>query len=118
MSLANALKKVAAKQLKKFGVEVIITRLDSDQYEPVNDNDYGSALSFIGYGYVDNYSSYNLNTTTIKAGDVKLLLEATDVVPKIGDKVSLNGLGDFNIVSISNILVNEEVITYEVQLRA
>lgn len=118
MGLANAIKKVAAKQLKSFGVEATITQLTEGSYDPVNDIDItASTAVFTGYGYTENYSKRDIDGSTIKTGDVKLMLEATDIKPLVGDVVALNGLGTYKVIDVESVLINEDAVNYVLQLR-
>jgi len=118
MGLANAIKKIAAKQLKNFGVEITFTQEIEGSYDSVNDEDLTATTQvFTGYGYTENYSKYNLNGTTIKKGDVKLMLEATNIIPLVGAVASVNGLGNFEVIDVESVFINEDIVNYTLQLR-
>jgi len=115
----KAISKLQSKMLKKFGVEVTFTQYtETAEYDPLVGEPSEADLIYTGHGVKGKYSLSEIDGTVIKSGDVKLTLELTDTKPLIGDKATVNGTGDFRVMNVIEVAPAEDVIGYELQLRA
>lgn len=75
----------------------------------------GSNLSWVGRGVFVSYNTSNIDGTTIKMGDRKLLLQARglDREPVVGDVVN----DTIMVVAVQKIQSGETVIGYVCQVR-
>lgn len=109
---------LAKKSLKQYGVEITFTQTSEASIDLTLGQRVGaSVLTFTGFGVKSTYSKSEIDGSLIQAGDVKLLLETMDEIPKVGDEAAVNGSGSFRVMSIDLISPAEETIVYELQLR-
>lgn len=117
MSIFSAVSKVSGKILNKFGVEATFTQETSTSFDPVLGADTVTSVIFTGYGVKSEYSKAEIDGTVIQNGDVKFILELTETVPKVGDKVTINGSLSYRIMNIKHVAPSEEDVIYILQLR-
>ena len=117
MSVYSAFKKVAKKQLGVFGVEITFTRTSSSGFDPQTGKNINSTSTFTGYAMKSNYNNSEIDGTIVKNGDVRLMLERTDIVPVSGDVASVNGSGIYRVMDVRHVAPAEEDVIYYLQLR-
>lgn len=123
VSSMNKLFKVAQKLGNKFipqyGVEVTFSRRTETSQDLTLGKKVGaSTLTFTGSGVRTNYSDSEIDGTRVKTGDIKMLMENTETIPEIGDDAAVNGSGTFRVMNVYKTAPAEEIIVYEIQLRA
>lgn len=115
--LYKVAEKLAAKALGQYGVEVTFTQKNEAAFDPTLGQKTSNTVVFTGFGVKSGYTKNEIDGTVVKTGDVKLLLENTDIIPKVGDEAAVNGSGTFRIINIDILSPAEETILYELQLR-
>ena len=117
----NKLYKVAQKLGNKFipqyGVEITFTQRNEASFDPILGQKTSNTVVFTGFGVKSDYNQNEIDGTIVKSGDVKILLENTETIPKIGDDAAVNGSGTFRIMDVNLTSPAEETIIYTLQLR-
>jgi len=116
MSLSTALKGVAAKILSTQGQEITVYRETDNAFDAVLGKSQSVTSTYTLNCVVDTYDIEELDGTNVKANDIKLLTEATDNVPAIGDLVFV-GSTNKRIMNVSPVSPAGINIIYEVQVR-
>ena len=115
--LYKVAEKLAKKAFQSYGAEISFTQTSEVVSDLAKGKKIASTATFTGFGVRSEYNKREIDGTTVKSGDIKIILEATDVVPKIGDTAEINGSGVFRVMSIELIAPAEETIVYTLQLR-
>ena len=113
------LQAVASKLLSQFGKDFTFTRTDQSVYDPATGTTGpGTITTFTGKGALFDYDARHYDGTTILVGDVRLLVESMNEVPKVGDMVVLASGQTYTVISTRQTAPAEINVTTEVQLRA
>lgn len=116
MSLSASLSKVAANIIKKFGVLVTFSHETTDSFDPATGVKTKTTTTFGGFGVKDEYTIDEINGTTIRKSDVKLLLERVDSEPQIDNSCLIGGTS-YRVMDVMPVDPADFAIIYEVQLR-
>lgn len=114
----NVIQTTALNLIEKFGTDATVKKVSIAAGANAWNASQQTASSVAGKAVRTEYSLYNINGTTIKAGDVKLLLAAKDLtaVPVQGDTVVFAGT-EYKVMNIDPIAPAEVILVHIVQLR-
>ena len=114
----NKIQDTALNLIEKFGADATVKKASIAAGANAWNAPQQVASDKVGKAVRTEYSLYNINGTTIKAGDVKLLLAAKDltVMPAQGDTVVFAGT-EYKVMNIDPIAPAEVILVYVVQLR-
>lgn len=73
-------------------------------------------LDYSGNGAAFDYKASELVDGVILAGDIKLILEATNTEPAIGDKATIDG-SNYRVMNVLKTAPSGVVVKYDLQLR-
>jgi len=117
MAFYDNMAATATNLIRKFGQEVILSRIIGETFDgPSGEYTGGTATDWTGFGARFEYSSYNIDVVNILSTDIKLLLELVAEIPKIGDTVEVDSR-KYEVINVKSIAPATSVVYYELQLR-
>lgn len=98
------------------GVKVSFRRNVEKSFDPSTGIADDSEFVFYGYGVLLNYKSSEIDNELILKSDVKLLLEAVDHEPLVGDVVTANDV-KYRVMAPNPTKPATTILKWDVQLR-
>lgn len=115
-SFYEGLAATATRLLTAYGQSVTFTRTTSTSFDPVTGVDTVTTSTFSGYGAAFDYRNSEIDGERVQRGDIRLLVEATDTAPIIGDMVTVDGV-DYRAMNVAPSSPGGTPTHYTVQLR-
>lgn len=112
----DAFARTAAILLTSAGRSVVFTRKDSLGFDPALGVDVNEAVIYTGKAVKLNYKQSEVDGVNVIAGDARLVTEALSIVPKAGDKVSVDG-ATFRIMSVETVDPDGTPIIHKLHIR-
>lgn len=113
----SGLAAVATRLLDTYGQTVTFSRETGGSFDPVLGVYSGQSTStFTGSGAAFDFNRSEIDGEIIQRGDIRLMLEAVDTKPIIGDACTVNGV-DYRVMSVMESSPGGTVTHYELQLR-
>ncbi len=103
--------------LTKFGQEVTITRRTAGTYDTSTGVSAVTETTQSGIGAIFDWQNRDVDGTTIKTGDRRLLLSAVDITaPVVNDTVTVGSVV-FTVMQVKPLAPSGTVVLYEINLR-
>ena len=107
---------VASRLLSSYGQSVTFSRETSTGFDPVTGTDTTTASSFSGNGAIFAYNANEVDGEVVQSTDMRLMLEAVDTTPLIGDTCTVDST-DYRVMFVRETSPAGTVTHYELQLR-
>lgn len=117
MSFYSSLAATATRLLDTYGQAVAFSRETSSSFDPVTGIDTTSTSTFSGSGAAFDYNSSEIDGEIVQRDDIRLMLEAVDTAPIIGDKCTVDSKA-YRVMNVMTSSPGGTVTHYELQLRA
>ena len=116
MSLYSDLQNTATALLTAYGQSLTFTRETVGAYNPATLTATETSSTFSGVGVEVSYKMSEIDGQRVLMGDKKLIMEAMDTAPAVGDVVAVNAT-DYRVMAVMPKNPAGTVITYELQVR-
>lgn len=116
MSFSGRMRATTLKLLSKYGQYVAWERKIENEFNPITGEvETTNTLDYEGYGYPANYKQSQIDGTTIKQGDILLILY-TEEQPLVNDVFTVDDK-DYTCQDAQRITAEGQNILYKLQLR-
>lgn len=112
----DAITSTASTLLKNFGQTITVTYSTSESYDVKQQKNVKNTNTFTGFGVLTTFKTTEIDGENIKSSDIKLILQSTDIAPKIGNVVTADSI-DYRVVNVNPKNPAGTTIVYECQLR-
>ena len=117
MSFYSSLAATALRLLQDKGQSVSLSRETGGTFDPILGSTSGATTTaWTGYGAAFDYKSAQVDGVMVIKGDIRLLLEAVDTTPEMGDRATVDSI-DYQVISVKETSPGGVVVMYELQLR-
>jgi len=117
VSFYGNLAAVATRLLDTYGQTVTFSRQTGGTFDPVLGAYSGqSATAYSGSGAAFDYNKSEIDGEIVQRGDIRLMLEAVDTRPIIGDTCTVNGAA-YRVMTVMESSPAGTTTHYELQLR-
>lgn len=120
-AIDNIARKAASNAITKYGKAVVFRKLTAGARNPATLKTDVSENQYPARALVENYTAYQINGTTIRAGDLKLTIAAQgNELPELGWFVDFNNLGEvltYSVVMVESVFSGEQAALYICQVR-
>lgn len=108
----------AYKAIKEDGCQITVSQLIKGEYVPSDGSVTNTTKEYSTYGIITDYLLYEIDGTRVKAGDKKVVLGATSILPTPtpDDSLKING-ETWSIVKCLPIMPAGIPILYRIQVR-
>ena len=106
----------ASRLLANKGQSVTFSRETSTGFDPALGVDTTTTSSYSGNGGAFDYNSSEIDGEIIQRGDIRLVLEAVDTAPLIGDTCDIDSLA-YRVMNVKPTSPAGVPVIYELQLR-
>lgn len=107
----------ASRILAEYGQFISLSREAGRTYAPGTGGFTGGApTTWTGNGATFNYNNRDIDGVQVKAGDVRLLLEAVSTEPEPGDQVTIGSV-EYYAVAVEPLSPGGTAVIYNIQLR-
>jgi len=109
---------VAAKLLTDKGQTITFSRDNVISFDAaLGKETTGVATTYSGKGAIFDYNASEIDGTVVQQNDKRLILEAVDTPPLIGDQATVGSVA-YRIINKEAVTPAGEVVIYKAQLRA
>lgn len=109
---------VATTLLKDKGQVISFSRDNVTSFDPGQGIETkGTPITYSGNGAIFGFNASEVDGTVVQRDDKRMILEAVDTPPLIGDEAVVGGV-THRIVNVENVAPAGETVIYKVQLRA
>jgi len=117
MSFYDDMAAVAAKLLTDKGQTIAFSRDNVIGYNAATMSETtGSAVTFSGVGAAFGFNQSEIDGTTVQQGDKRVILEATDTAPEIGDIATIDSIAH-RIINVETVSPAGTPVIYKLQAR-
>lgn len=117
MALSDDLSALAINLISQFGESASFNRYSEANYNAQTGiPGMETIVSYSGYVYPQSYKLYEINNTTILAGDLQVLCYQMTQVPTVGDILTF-GSNSYRIVTVEKTRLNGVDVLYTCQVR-
>jgi len=116
-ALSDDLEALATELITEYGQSCSFSRTSGGTFDPTAGENTGASTStWTGVCVPEDYKRYEINETTIKENDIKLLVNKTDTEPKAGDTVTVSTVV-YRVIEAKKQVLNGANVMYELQVR-
>jgi len=120
MSVLDApLTKTAARLIKQFGRDVVLSKITQSAYNPIVGRVDLSAQDYTVRGLIEEFSYKEKQSSLIQEGDIKLHIAASGLgtIPTQKDRVAVDS-ALYEVVRVESVISGASTALYTVQLRS
>ncbi len=112
----NALLQTTTRLIADFGQPVTLKKTSVVAPENPWETPTTTETTTILAGVAETYSERLVNGTSILAGDIRLTVTATSVIPAVGDGVTVGGMS-YSVINVMPTAPGGTALAYVLQLR-
>lgn len=118
MTFYSDLAAVASALLTDKGQTISFSRDNVTAFDPASGSETkGAPVTFSGKGAIFGYNASEVDGTVVQQDDKRLILEAVDTPPLIGDEATVGSVAH-RVISVETVAPAGEAVIYKAQLRA